>query len=100
MVRIVEDCERLARLWKKYRPLPPSRRPPQPWRLLDEAFVRLADKDSRLPMALLGRVMGAITLAQSLSFISEELWIRDLGPLMRAASPVVFGNRREWLQRS
>lgn len=100
VVRIAEDCERLARLWKNRRPLPPSRRPPQPWRLLDEGFVRLANKDPRLPMALLDRVMGAIPLAQSLSFISEELRIRDLGPLMRSASPIVLGNRREWLHRS
>jgi lycopene beta-cyclase len=100
VVRIAEDCERLARLWKQRRPLPPSRRSPQPWRLLDEGFVRLAAKDPQLPMALLGRVMGTIPLAQSLSFISEKLRVRDLGPLMRSASPVVLGNRREWLQRN
>ena len=56
VVRIAEDCQRMARLWERSRPLPPSRRAPQPWRLLDEGFVRLAAKDPRLPMALLGRV--------------------------------------------
>jgi hypothetical protein len=100
VVRIAEDCERLARLWKQRRPLPPSRRSPQPWRLLDEGFVRLAAKDPQLPMALRGRVMGAIPLTQSLTFISEKLRVRDLGPLMRSASPGVLGHRREWLQRS
>jgi lycopene beta-cyclase len=100
VVRITEDCERLARLWERRRPIPPSRRAPLPWRLLDEGFVRLAAKDPRLPLALLERVMGAIPLAQSLSFISEELRVGQLGPLLRSAAPVVFGNRREWLQRS
>jgi lycopene beta-cyclase len=100
VVRIAEDCERLARLWKQRQPLPPSRRSPQPWRLLDKGFVRLAAQDPRLPMALLGRVMSAIPLAQSLSFISEELRVRELGPLLRTAAPVVFGNRRERLQRN
>jgi len=93
VVRIAEDCQRMARLWERSRPLPPSRRAPQPWRLLDEGFVRLAAKDPRLPMALLGRVMGAIPLAQSLSFISEELGFRRLGPLLRSAAPVVFHGR-------
>jgi lycopene beta-cyclase len=100
VVRIAEDCEHLARHWEQCRPLPPSRRAPQPWRLLDEGFVRLAAKDPRLPMALLSRVMGTIPLAQSLSFISEELRVRQLGPLLRSAAPVVFGNRRERLQRN
>ena len=98
VVRIAEDCQRLASLWERRRPLPPSRRAPQPWWLLDEGFLRLAAKDPRLPMALLGRVMGAIPLAQSLSFISEELRVRQLGPVLRSAAPVVFGNRRERLR--
>src|SRR5215208_3311146 len=93
VVRIAEDCKRLASLWGQRWPLPPSRRTPQPWRLLDEGFVRLAAKNPRLPMALLGRVMGAIPLAQSLSFISEELGFRRLGPLLRSAAPVVFHGR-------
>lgn len=100
IVRIAEDCERLARLWRQRWPLPPSRRAPQPWRLLDEGFVRLAATDPRLPMALLGRVMGTIPLAQSLSFISEELRLRQLGPLLRSAAPVVVSNRRERRQRN
>jgi lycopene beta-cyclase len=94
VVRIAEDCARLARLWGGGRPLPPSRRAPQPWRLLDEGFVRLVAKDPRLPMALLSRVMGAIPLAQSLSFISEELRIGQLGPLLRSAAPIMFHGLR------
>jgi lycopene beta-cyclase len=100
VVRIAEDCKRLASLWGQRRPLPTSRRTPQPWRLLDEGFVRLAAKDPRLPMALLSRVMGTIPLAQSLSFISEELRVGQLGPLLQSAAPVVFGNCRERSQRN
>jgi lycopene beta-cyclase len=95
VVRIAEDCGRLARLWKQDRPLPPSRRAPQPWRLLDAGFVRLAAEDPRLPMALLGRVMGAIPIAESLSFIGEELGVRQLGTILRSAAPVALGNRRK-----
>jgi lycopene beta-cyclase len=94
VVRIAEDCARLARLWGGGRPLPPSRRAPQPWRLLDEGFVRLVAKDPRLPMALLSRVMGAIPLAQSLSFISEELRIGQLGPLLHSAARIMFHGLR------
>ena len=94
VVRIAEDCGRLARLWERGLPLPPSRRAPQPWRLLDGGFLRLAAEDPRLPMALLGRVMGAIPLAQSLGFISEELGVKRLGPLLRSAAPVVLGKQR------
>jgi hypothetical protein len=63
--------------------------------MLDAGFVRLAAQDSRLPMALLGRVMGTIPLAQSLGFIGEDLRVRRLGPLLRSAAPVVLRNRRE-----
>ena len=94
VVRIAEDCGRLARLWERGLPLPPSRRAPQPWRLLDGGFLRLAAEDPRLPMALLGRVMGSIPLAQSLGFISEELGVGRLGPLLRSAAPVVLGKQR------
>ncbi len=94
VVRIAEDCGRLARLWERGLPLSPSRRAPQPWRLLDGGFLRLAREDPRLPMALLGRVMGAIPLAQSLGFISEELGVGQLGPLLRSAAPVVLGKQR------
>jgi lycopene beta-cyclase len=94
VVRIAEDCERLARLWERGLPLPPSRRAPQPWRALDAGFLRLAAEDPRLPMALLGRVMGAIPLAQSLGFISEELGVGRLGPLLRSAAPVVLAKQR------
>lgn len=93
VVWIVEDCTHLARLSGHGRPLPPSRRATQPWRLLDDGFVRRAAKDPRLPMALLARVMGAIPLAHSLSFISEELRIGQLGPLLRSAALVMFHRR-------
>ena len=100
MVRIAGDCERLARLWERGLPLPPSCRAPQPWRLLDGGFLRLAAEDPCLPMALLGRVMGTIPLAQSLGSISEELGVRRLGTLLRSAAPVVLGKRRGPAPRS
>jgi lycopene beta-cyclase len=90
VVRIARESERLGRLWKQHRPLPPSRRAPVPWGLLDMGFVRLAAQDPRLPLALLRRVMRTIPLAQSLGFIDEQLSLRQLAPLLRAAAPVVL----------
>ena len=94
VVRIARDCEYLAQLWRQGRPLPAIRRASQPWRLLDTGFARLAARDPRLPMVLLGRVMGAIPLAHSLGFVGEELRVGQLGPLLRSAAPVVFGGRK------
>ena len=91
IVRIAKESKHLARLWRENRPLPPSWRGPWQWRLLDRGFLQLAARDPRLPLALLERVMGAIPLAQSLSFIDEELTLGQLAPLLRSASPVVFG---------
>ena len=90
VVRIASESERLGRLWKQHRKLPPSRRATFPWGLLDVGFVRLAAQDPRLPMALLGRVMRAIPLAQSLGFIDERISPKHLPPLLRSAAPVVF----------
>jgi lycopene beta-cyclase len=94
VVRIAQESERLGRLWRQQRPLPPSRRAPWPWGLLDTGFVRLAAQDPRLPLALLGRIMRAIPLAQSLGFIDEQLPARELPPLLRSAAPVVLGKSR------
>jgi lycopene beta-cyclase len=90
IVRIAADSRHLARLWRENRPLLPSWRSPWQWRLLDKGFLQLAARDPRLPLELLHRVMSAIPLAQSLSFIDEELPLGQLAPLLRSASPVVF----------
>jgi len=90
VVRIASESERLGRLWRQRRRLPPSRRAPFPWGLLDAGFVRLAVQDPRLPMALLERVMRAIPLAQSLAFIDEQISPAQLAPLLRSAAPVVL----------
>jgi lycopene beta-cyclase len=90
VVRIAEESERLGRLWRGHWPLPPSRQGAWYWRLLDRGFLQLAARDSRLPVALLHHVMGVIPLAQSLRFIDEELPVRQLGPLLRSASPVML----------
>ncbi|QIN78454.1 hypothetical protein GBA65_07865 [Rubrobacter marinus] len=91
IVRIAEETEHLARLWRRRRPLPTTWRTGPHWRLLDEGFLRLATADPGRPLALLREVMRAIPLSQSLSFIDEELSLRQLPPLMRSAYPVVFG---------
>ena len=90
VVRIVRESERLGRMWRQHRRLPPSRRVSLPWGLLDAGFVRLAAQDPRLPLALLGRVMRAVPLAQSLGFIDEQISAGQLGPLLRSAAPVVL----------
>lgn len=92
IVRIAKESKHLARLWRENRPVPPIWRSPWHWRLLDKGFLQLAERDPRLPLVLLERVMGAIPLAQSLSFIDEELPLGQLPPLLRSASPVIFGN--------
>jgi lycopene beta-cyclase len=93
IVRLAEESRHLARLWREDRPLPPSRRSAWWWRFLDTGFLRLAAHDPRLPLALLGRVMGAVPLAQSLRFIDEGLPPRQLLPLFRSALPVVLGKK-------
>ena len=90
VVRIAEESERLARLWRERRPLPPSRQAPWRWRLLDKGFLQLARKDPRRPLALLQRVMHEVSLTQSLGFIDEELSPNQLTPVLRAALPVML----------
>jgi lycopene beta-cyclase len=93
VARIAEESERLGRLWRGHWSLPPSRQGAWQWRMLDMGFLQLAARDPRLPLELLHRVMGAIPLAQSLRFIDEELPLRQLGPLLRSASPIVLRKR-------
>ena len=88
VVRIARESRRLARAWGGSPGPRPSRRAPLPWGLLDAGFVRLASEDPRLPMELLGRVMGALPLAWSLGFIDERISPRRLVPLLRSAAPV------------
>lgn len=91
LVRIARESENLARLWRRGRPLPTSRRTPWRWRLLDKGFLQLAAQDPARPMALLHRVMHAVPLTQSLRFIDEELPPRELASVFRTAAPVVLG---------
>jgi hypothetical protein len=93
IVRIAEESNYLARLWRDNRPLPPSRRSAWWPHFLDTEFLRLAAHDPRLPLALLRRVMGAVPLAQLLRFIDEDLPPRQLLPLVRTALPVVLGKQ-------
>jgi lycopene beta-cyclase len=90
VVRIARESSRLTRLWRRHHGLPPSRRAPFPWGLLDAGFVQLAAQDPRLPMALLGRVMRAVPLAQSLGFIDERISPGQLAPLLKSTAPVVL----------
>jgi lycopene beta-cyclase len=91
IVRIAEESEHLARLWREHRPLPPGRRADWRWRLLDKGFLQLAAQDPRLPLALLHRAMRAVPLAGSLGFIDEELPFRQLAAVFRSVLPVVLG---------
>jgi lycopene beta-cyclase len=93
IVRIAEESEHLAGLWRENRPLPPTWRANWRWRLLDKGFLQLAAQDPRLPLALLHRVMRAVPLAGSLGFIDEELPLRQLAAVFRSALPVVLGRR-------
>jgi hypothetical protein len=56
--------------------------------LLDAGFARLASESPRLPMELLGRVMGAMPLAWSLGFIDERISPGQLVTLLRSAAPI------------
>lgn len=90
VVRIAKESKRLARLWREHRRLPPARRSPCRWRLLDYGFLALAARDPQLPLRLLGDVMRSVPLAQSLRFIDEDLRLRGLMPLLRPALPVML----------
>jgi lycopene beta-cyclase len=87
IVRIARESRHLSLLWRRHRPLPPIRRASWGWGLLDSGFLRLATQDPRLPLALLGNVMRAVPLEQSLRFIDEELSVRRLSPLLKSALP-------------
>jgi lycopene beta-cyclase len=89
VARIARETEHLARLWRRQRPLPPSRRARWWWRLLDMGFVQLAARDPRLPLELMRRVMSEMPISLSLRFIDEELPLRHLATIVRVASPVM-----------
>lgn len=87
IVRIAQECRHLSLLWRKHRPLTPSRRASRGWGLLDSGFLRLAAQDPCLPLALLGNVIRAVPLVQSLRFIDEDLSARQMAPLLKSALP-------------
>ncbi len=93
VVRIAEETMRLGHLWREGRPLPPERRGFWGWRLLDAGFLELADRDPRLPLALVRRVMHAVPPSWSLRFIDEEVSIRQLVSIFGQALPVVLRGR-------
>jgi lycopene beta-cyclase len=90
VVRIAGESDRLARMWREHRTLPPSWRAAWRWRLLDKGFLQLATRDPVRPLELLHRVMHAVPLSRSLGFINEELSLRQLAQVFRAALPVVL----------
>ena len=87
IVRIARESRHLSLLWRKRHPLTPSRRASWGWGLLDSGFLRLAAQDPCLPLALLGNVMRAVPLVQSLRFIDEDLSARQMAPLLKSALP-------------
>jgi lycopene beta-cyclase len=90
VVRIARESGELARLWRAGLPLPPVRRAAWPWSLLDVGFLQLVRKDPRLSMALLGDVMRAVPITDSLSFIDEDLPPRRLARVFFSALPSVL----------
>lgn len=93
VVRIARETARLACLWRRGSPLPPSRRARPWWRLIDTGFLQLAARDPRSPLELVRRVMSEVPISLSLGFIDEELPLRQLVNIVRAASPVVASKR-------
>jgi lycopene beta-cyclase len=91
VVRMTQESEHLAGLWKQGRPLPPSQRSSLRWRLLDVGFLQLAAHDPRRPLALLHNVMHAVPLVQSLRFIDEVLPPRQLAAIFGSALLAVLG---------
>lgn len=90
IVRIAGATETLARTWRQGRPLPPTRRGPRSWEMLDAGFLQLVRQDPRLPQALLGGVMRAVPPARSLGFIDESLAPASLASIFLSALPVVL----------
>jgi lycopene beta-cyclase len=90
VVRMAREAEHLARLWRRGASLPPTRRAPRWWGLLDTGFLQLAARDPRLPLELVRRVLRDMPLSVSLRFIDEELPVGELASVMRLASPVVL----------
>ena len=90
IVRIAKESEELARLWRRGLPLPPTRRGPWPWTLLDTGFLQLVREEPRLPQALLGNVMRAVPLVLSLRFIDEQLPPGQLASIFLSALPAVL----------
>lgn len=90
VVNIARESEELARLWRKGLPLPQSRRNPQPWKFMDTGFLRLVEKEPRLTLELLGKVMRDVPLVRSLGFIDEQLPAGQLASIFFSALPVVF----------
>ncbi|HEX2728467.1 MAG TPA: lycopene cyclase family protein [Rubrobacteraceae bacterium] len=94
VVRIARESEHLARLWREERPTSPGWWSDWRWRLLDMGFLQIAAQDPHRPLALLHDVMHAVPLAQSLRFIDEDLPLRQLATVFRAAVPAVLGKPR------
>jgi lycopene beta-cyclase len=90
VVRIAEDSKHLAGLWRRGRPLPPSRRVPWRWRFLDTGFLQLAARDPRRPLTLLRHTMRGVPLALSLRFIDEEVSPLQLAAVLRSALPAIL----------
>lgn len=90
IVRIAQESEYLARLWREHLPLPPSWRATWWSRLLDKGFLQLAAQDPRRPLMLVNRAMHAVPLAQSLRFMDEELPLRQLASVFLSTLPVVL----------
>ncbi len=90
VVRIAAETEGLARLWREGLPLPPIRHPSRALAALDAGFLELAGKDPHLSQKLLGDVMRAVPIVESLHFIDEDLPPDRLARVFLSALPAVL----------
>lgn len=90
IVRMAGETRELASLWRGGQPPPPVRRARRPWSLLDAGFLQLVRKDPRLSRALLGDVMRAVPITDSLRYIDENLPSRRLARVFLSAIPSVL----------
>jgi lycopene beta-cyclase len=90
VVRIAQESELLARRWRHHEPLRVTHRSAWRWRLVDRQFLRLAARHPSGPVALLGQTMRSVPVVQALRLIDEDLPVRQLARLLKAAAPALL----------
>lgn len=89
IARIERESERLAKLWRQNKPLPPSRPLRQPWALIDRTFLQLVNERPEQALRLMQGSMRHLSLRDTLLFLDEQLPWHKLADLMRHSFPLV-----------